>query len=370
MGYKQKGETVNGETISFMITEKCNLRCDYCYEENKKHITMDLQTAKDAVDYVLDREPRKEIGIFEFIGGEPLVEFDLIYDVIKYLDRKMLKIDHPWKDNYMISLTTNGTQFTDKIKTILKRNRKRMSVGLSLDGTRKAHNLNRDNSYDKIMEDFDWWRKTFPWNTIKATVNHKTLPMLADSVKHLVGLGLTNIQINNVFENIWDENDPKIFKEQLIEVADFLIEDKKYENIHVGYFTHLYNDTSNMLETQSWCGSGTSMLSIGINGELYPCHRFQTLSKRDNLSIGNIYDGVDYNKVRPFEFVNLKNVQGEYKEKCKKCDYRNMCSWCTAWNYDESGSLFKRDGMYCEMVKAKYEANKYFFEKIKEVENG
>jgi|Wag4MinimDraft_13_1082653.scaffolds.fasta_scaffold01636_4 radical SAM peptide maturase (CXXX-repeat target family) len=374
MRYKKPKDNPIAQTVSFMITEKCNLRCTYCYEENKKHITMDLDVAKDAVDYILNKPVKHDKGIFEFIGGEPLVEFDLMYDIIKYIDEKLIDLDHPWKNNRIYSITTNGTLFTDKIKEILKRNRNKLSVGISLDGSKIAHDLNRktvegNGSYDKIMEDFDWWRKTFPWNNIKATVNHDTLPYLFESVKHLIDLGLDRIEINNVFENVWTEDDPEIFKNQLIKLADYLIDTGLYEDIYVGYFTHLYNSDGEDLKYRNWCGSGTSMISIGINGELYPCHRFQTLSQRDNLAIGDIYNGIDQNKLKPFEYVNLQTIQGEYKKKCNECEYKKMCSWCTAYNYDVSGSIFRREGMFCDMVEAQYKANKYFFEKIEEVEN-
>lgn len=374
MGYKKPRENEIAQTVSFMVTEKCNLRCTYCYEENKKHITMDFQVAKDAVDYILSLPVKHEKGIFEFIGGEPLVEFDLVYDIITYIDNKLKELDHPWKDDRLYAITTNGTLFTDRIKEVLERNRKMLSVGLSLDGTKEAHDLNRKNidgggSYDEIMKNFNWWRKTFPWNTIKATVNHDTLPFLFESVKHLIELGLDRIEINNVFENVWDEDDPELFKEELIKIADYLIDTGLYEEIYVAYFTHIFREQTNDLEHRSWCGSGTSMISIGLNGELYPCHRFQTLSKRDNLAIGNIYDGIDENKLKPFKYVNLQTIQGEYKKKCNECEYRNMCSWCTAYNYDVSGSIFRREGMFCDMVAAQYEANKYFFDRIEEVEN-
>lgn len=369
MGYKKRKENPLAQIVSFMITEKCNLRCTYCYEEDKKHITMDYEVAKDAVDFFLEQPIKEERGIFEFIGGEPLAESELLFKIIKYIDKRLFELDHPWKKNVLYAITTNGTLFTDEIKEVLERNRKKLSVGLSIDGTREAHNLNRDNSYDDIIEDLDWWQKTFPWNSIKATVNHETLPMLSDSVKHLIGLGLKDIQINNVFENVWEDGDPKIFKRELIKIADYLIEDKRYEDIYVAYFNENYNAEAADTLTRNWCGSGTNMVSIGLNGELYPCHRFQTLSERENLSIGSIYEGINENKLKPFEYVNIKSIQGEYRDKCLECDYKQICSWCTAYNYDVSGSLFERRDMFCDMVEAQYEANEYFFNRIKEVEN-
>lgn len=368
MPYKIPESMPLAKTISFMVTEDCNLRCRYCYETNKRKRTMSIDTLKQAVDFMLDQPVDIGFVVWEFMGGEPLLAFDLIKQAVIYIEAELERRNHPWQNHRLYSITTNGTMFTPEIKRELEANRCILSVGLSLDGIPYVHNMNRYNSYNRVMENFDWWRKTFPWNTVKATVNKDSLPYLADSVIHLIELGLDKIYMNNVFEDVWDKEDAKIFREQLYRVADYLLEDSRYERIYVSYFRHEYQEDRVKTEERNWCGCGTCMVSVDVDGNLYPCHRFQTLSYRPNLKIGDINTGYNYNLLRPFAYCNIRNLQGEYRDKCWSCEHRCLCSWCTAYNYDVTGTIFQRAPMPCDMIAAQAEVNRYFFGRIAELE--
>ena len=74
-------------TITFQITDDCNLCCSYCYQINKGHHKMPFEVAKKFIDKLLKKdslienymESEESPGvILEFIGGEPLLEIDLI----------------------------------------------------------------------------------------------------------------------------------------------------------------------------------------------------------------------------------------------------------------------------------------------------
>ena len=74
-------------TITFQITDDCNLCCSYCYQINKGHHKMSFEIAKKFIDYVFEGRTNpdsrfyeeKTLGfILDFIGGEPLLEIDLI----------------------------------------------------------------------------------------------------------------------------------------------------------------------------------------------------------------------------------------------------------------------------------------------------
>ena len=64
-------------------------------------------------------------------------------------------------------------------------------------------------------------------------------------------------------------------------------------------------------DNQNWCGAGR-MLSIDAAGNFYPCTRFAQYSLRNKKAwiIGNIHDGIDKNKLRPFLALDrcTKNV--------------------------------------------------------------
>ena len=77
--------------VTFQITNRCNLCCDYCYEHHKGSEVMSLDTGKRIVDILiqmwLDDKPGAFINratktiILDFIGGEPLLEPELIGDI-------------------------------------------------------------------------------------------------------------------------------------------------------------------------------------------------------------------------------------------------------------------------------------------------
>jgi radical SAM peptide maturase (CXXX-repeat target family) len=268
------------------------------------------------------------------------------------------------KSDFMFNITTNGTLFDNpKVKDYLLRDKRRKSVGVSLDGCKEIHNYNRSNSFDLVMKNFDWWRENFPWCSTKSTINHEALPYLLDSVKFLTSLELEYIFMNIVFEPVWEEGDDSLFYDQLIKIADYLIENNRYQKYNVTLFNEYILTESPEALSKSWCGCGNSMMAIDYKGNLYPCLRFLTLSKKEPYIIGDIYNGINSDRLLPFRYChNLRT------EKCKNCNHKLGCGWCTAFNYDETDSLFERVDYMCKMHLARVEANKYFFDKIKSLE--
>lgn len=85
---------------TFCVTEDCNLRCTYCYMvgKNKFH-RMDFDTAKNIVDFLMNDEYSLNLSdsiMLDFIGGEPLLEIDLIDRICDYFLLKAYKENHKW----------------------------------------------------------------------------------------------------------------------------------------------------------------------------------------------------------------------------------------------------------------------------------
>jgi uncharacterized protein len=98
------------KTITFIVTKDCQLACKYCYlvgKNNKER--MQWNVAKKAVDYILDREALylEESVIWDFIGGEPFLEIDLIDKICDYIKIEMYKRSHHWFNSYRFSFSTN-----------------------------------------------------------------------------------------------------------------------------------------------------------------------------------------------------------------------------------------------------------------------
>ena len=69
------------KSVTFIVTKDCQLACKDCYlvGKNSKE-RMSWEVAKAAIDYILDHEEdmKEESVIWDFIGGEPFLEIDLI----------------------------------------------------------------------------------------------------------------------------------------------------------------------------------------------------------------------------------------------------------------------------------------------------
>ena len=89
----------SAKNITFIVTKDCQLACKYCYlvGKNSKE-RMPWEVAKQAIDYILDQEENmKEASVvWDFIGGEPFLEIDLIDRICDYLKTEMFRRNHHW----------------------------------------------------------------------------------------------------------------------------------------------------------------------------------------------------------------------------------------------------------------------------------
>lgn len=358
--------------VTFIITKDCQLQCKYCYLVGKNsNERMDLSIAKKAIDFILNNEdhfPESSV-ILDFIGGEPLLEIDLIENITLYFINEIERRTHHWMDNYKIRITTNGLLYaSSKVQNYINTYKEKLSISISLDGTREKHDLNRvyqngKGSYDNIIPNVKLWRKQFPDEGTKMVVSHEDLPYIKDSIVHLIDLDITMIDVNTVVEDVWEHGDEDVFETQLLSVADYLIETNLWERIYLSVFdenigTPILNDDS--------IPCGSFMLAVDGNGEFYSCLRFAKFSLRDKEArcIGDIYSGINWNKLRPYLLLDSHSFG---PEECKLCEVANGCRWCPAENYDASstGTIYQRVIAGCKMHKAKVRAKNYYWNKLR-----
>lgn len=375
------------KSITFIVTKDCQLACKYCYlvgKNTKEQMTWDV--AKDAIDYILDREKefREESVIWDFIGGEPFLEIDLIDKICDYLKTEMFRRNHHWFNSYRFSFSTNGINYhTEKVQRFIEKNHNHLSIGITIDGTKRKHDLNRiwktadmekgimpkpeeeRGSYDDVVRNIPLWLQQFPGGATKVTISSQDIPYIKESVLHLFGLGIKEININCVFEDVWKEGDDKLFEDQLIDLADAIIGQRLYEENTCSFFTeHLGKPLDRERDNQNWCGAG-KMLAIDAAGNFYPCTRFAAYSLRNKPAwiIGNIKDGIDQNKLRPF--LTLDRVT-QSNEECLNCEVASGCAWCQGENYDaaQTNTIYQRSTAICKMHKARVRANNYYWNKL------
>lgn len=375
------------KSITFIVTKDCQLACKYCYlvgKNTKERMTWEV--AKQAIDYILDNESnfREESVVWDFIGGEPFLEIDLIDKICDYIKIEMYKRNHHWFNSYRFSFSTNGINYhTDKVQNFIKKNREHLSIGITIDGTRQKHDLNRiwktdgmekgimpkqheeRGSYNDVVKNIPLWLQQFPNAATKVTISSADISYIMESVLHLYSLGIRQVNINCVFEDVWNEGDDIKFENQLILLADAIIDSGYYNDYTCSFFSeHIGKPMDSKYENQNWCGAG-KMLSIDAVGNFYPCTRFAQYSLRSKNAwiIGNINDGIDSNKLRPF--LTLDRCTQSTQE-CIDCEVASGCAWCQGENYDaaDSPTIYQRATAICKMHKARVRANNYYWNKL------
>lgn len=365
------------KNITFIVTKDCQLACKYCYlvGKNEKE-RMSWEVARKAIDYILDNErdfPEASV-VWDFIGGEPFLEIELIDRICDYIKTEMYRRNHHWFDSYRFSFSTNGINYhTDKVQDFIRKNLNHLSIGITIDGTERKHDLNRiwkgdgpeQGSYKDVVRNIPLWLEQFPGGGTKVTISSADIPYIKESVLHLYALGIHEVNINCVFEDVWNEGDDALFEEQLMQLADAIIGNNLYEENACSFFTeHMGKPMDCVLDNGNWCGAGR-MLSIDAAGNFYPCTRFAQYSLRDKKAwiIGNIHDGIDKNKLRPF--LTLDRCTQSSQE-CIDCEVASGCAWCQGENYDaaETPTVYQRATAICKMHKARVRANNYYWNKL------
>ena len=373
--------------ITFIVTKDCQLACKYCYLVGKNSSErMSWDVAKQAIDYILSHESDfpEESVVWDFIGGEPFLEIELIDRICDYLKTEMYRRNHHWFNSYRFSFSTNGINYhTDKVQKFVKKNQSHLSIGITIDGTKRKHDLNRiwktpemergiqprpedeKGSYDDVLRNIPLWLKQFPGAATKVTISSADIPYVKESVIHLFSLGIMEVNINCVGENVWKEGDDLLFEEQLIELADAIIDEGYFKNYYCSFFVEsLGKPMDRELENQNWCGAGR-MLSIDAAGNFYPCTRFAQYSLRNKKAwiIGNVRDGIYKNRLRPF--LTLDRCT-QSSDECINCEVANGCAWCQGENYDsaDTNTIYQRSTAICKMHKARVRANNYYWNKL------
>ena len=375
------------KTITFIVTKDCQLACKYCYlvGKNTKE-SMTWEVAKCAIDYILYKEQyfTERSVIWDFIGGEPFLEIELIDKICDYIKTEMFRRNHHWFNSYRFSFSTNGINYhTEKVQDFIKKNRDHLSIGITIDGTKRKHDLNRiwktkemecgiiplpeyeRGSYDDVVRNIPLWLEQFPNASTKVTISSADIPYISESVLHLYSLGIHEVNINCVFENVWNEGDDVKFEEQLMLLADAIIDNGLYKENSCSFFSEQIGKPLDCkLHNQNWCGAG-KMLAIDAAGNFYPCTRFAQYSLRDKKAwiIGNVNDGIDKNKLRPF--LTLDRCTQSTQE-CVDCEVAEGCAWCQGENYDaaDTPTVYQRATAICKMHKARVRANNYYWNKL------
>ncbi len=370
-------------TITFQITDDCNLCCSYCYQINKGHHKMPFEIAKTLIDELLHNDKlienyvksKNSLGIIlEFIGGEPLLEVDLIDQIIDYFVGQCIILHHPWIDRFRVSICSNGVlYFTPKVQEFIKKHQTHLSFSISIDGNKKLHDTCRifpdgTGSYDLAIKAAKHYMKHYDKNLgSKMTLSIDNINYTFLALVNLWENGYNYIHSNCVYEKGWTIEHARVLYNELKKVADYLL-NNHLEKIKGTSILNLDLSQQKNISDQNFCGGNGNMLAIDYKGDLYPCLRYMESSIGQNqlpYIIGNVDDGIGYNQQTKDMITGLDvTYKSQSPQECIECPVSSECGWCSALNYQEFGTINKRTTYTCLMHKARVLANYYYQNKM------
>jgi len=366
--------TKNIRQIILQVTQRCNLRCEYCVfsgtYNNRVHSpkSMNFETAKKAINFLLVHSTDVEEITVGFYGGEPLLELPLIKKCVDYVNMQA--------PNRLVkfSLTTNGTLLVPNIYEYLRDNN--FNIVISLDGPQQIHDLSRkfqngNGSYDVIMENIKLIQSQYPESLDKILFNAVINPYVDDDCAQAYFKPNDLIPYYNYNSNFINElySEHKInynsafllsYAHGLCKVFLYMLGkmDKKHITplliSRIGEYKTEYKRLSRILKLPPVyhpggpCIAGAKRLFTNTDGNLFPCERVSENSEL--MNIGDLENGFNYEKVR--EIMNPAKGTSEH---CKKCWMIMHCGMCAAFSDDLKGLSNKLRLSKCGSFKSNYE---------------
>jgi uncharacterized protein len=350
------------KALCLNVAHDCNLKCKYCFADEgeykgcRKLITPEI--GKKAIDFVIRNSgPRRNIEI-DLFGGEPLMVFDTIKEIIQYA-REQEKLH---KKVIRFTMTTNATLLDEEKMEFI--DKEMGNIVLSIDGRKSVNDGVRvradgSGSYDRILPKIRAMvdrRDKQKQYYVRGTFTRANTDFYED-VKHLADLGFKEVSVEPVVLpeehelSLRYEDLPLIFEQYDKLYEDLLVrqvEDKDFK------FYHFNIDLQGgpcVYKRISGCGAGHEYVAITPDGDIYPCHQFVG---NDKFKMGTLSeDNLDMTISDTFKKGHIYN-----KPKCRDCWARFYCSGgCQANNFNFNGDIHIPYELGCEMQKKRIECS-------------
>lgn len=363
--------------VTLQVTQNCNLNCEYCvysgnyYNRQHSNKHMEWETAKKAIDYLVQHSQDADRLAISFYGGEPLLKFELIKKCVEYAEQEAegRKI--------LFNFTTNGTLLTkEKFSFLVTHDFK---ILISVDGPENIHDKHRkfsngNGSFATMIKNITILKKTYP-EYFQQRVSFNTV---LDPMNRFIEINQF-FTINSIFENMAFSssliNDN--YAKNELEYSEIFIEEFEYEifklflwklgkldredvsPLILNYFS-THKRIATLMEDYHqdkvlWknhrggpCLPGVKKLFVSADGNLFPCERVSETSEAAHL--GHIDQGVNLAKA-----LEVLNIEQKTSEKCKKCWAYYFCDICVAKADDGSDISIKKINTLCMKTRMQVE---------------
>ena len=306
-----------------ILTENCNLRCKYCFDDAYSNRTscdydykMDINMIDDILQFIDETKSKVDAITVSFFGGEPTMNWEFIE---KFVEKSIDK-------NFKYIINSNLLLLDSKKIDFLVDNK--IYPIISIDGIRKAHDVNRvkingENSWDETMEVLPELVAKFRSVNINPAalmvISNNNYQFLEESYKFLISLGLgVNILYN--FSVVYTDEELESIRNQLIS----LFKVKKLRP-YIDIEKRVLN--TDFYQQKNFCNTPQTSITIAPNKKTYFCHQLvpKMYDDKNEEYYGNIYNGIT--NIKYYNKMSSRINIDEFKLN-KKCETCKAVAWC------------------------------------------
>ena len=364
----------NVNQMTLQITQECNFRCAYCsygakdFQFQREHSAkrMSLETALKAVDFFAAHSIEVSDVALGFYGGEPLLELELMKDIVEYAEKKF------FGKNLSFPITTNGALLTSEVVEYLSAHN--FGITISLDGTSEVHDRSRkfaatgEGTFATIKKNIDEIKKYYPKLFESVMFNVVIDPRYPCNELHKFFTENPTFKDSQCTATLIED----FFFVEKVVVSDAYMREDNHHNLKMllsllgryprakvskvaetntlTTYSKLESDLtvtpelSDVMAPGGPCIPGGQRLFVSVDGDFYPCERVSETSEA--MKIGNLNNGFDISKAQ-----KVLNVGQLTEEDCKNCWAIRHCQIC-AKHCDNNGHLCADIKLsQCEQIK-------------------
>ena len=307
------------------VTEKCNLRCQHCYNESW---TRDLSMEHFLIIVKQFKRLLKITntgGTVYLTGGEPLLWPHLL-DAIQILT----------KERIPPRVFTNGTLITADMAKQLSDSRVRF-VQVSLDGAQETNDSIRgEKSFDKAITGIKHLLHQGIEVTLMVTVMKRNLSEIDQLLDLADELGVQRIAFNRFIPigSGSDLADEALSSAEVQEMLLLLRDKSGQHQVEIIQRDPLWTFVNQNVQGFSGCSAGQFLLAVLVDGTVYPCRRLP-------IDVGNVFEKelVDIWVASPL----LRDLRDRRKLECGDCAYLRTCGGCRGVAYAKTGDPYAMD---------------------------
>jgi uncharacterized protein len=334
--------------LTLVLTHACNLGCGYCYAGAKDARAMPEPVARRALAWAMPRcGGELLVGYF---GGEPLIRWDLLTSyhamAVELAATHGVKLTH--------TVTTNATLLTpERMDWLCGRG---FSVGVSIDGTRTAHERMRPragggSSYEAVLAGLRVALLRRPMTQTISVVHPDTVGELAAGVDALLAEGVRVLSLSLDPSAAWDLGSLETARQQMELVGErWLAEYRAGRDLWIEPLDgRIVSRIKGGLQACDQCSAGLGELAVAPSGQWYPCERMVGADgpTERRWSLGSVLDtadgGPDAQRVRELSWQHQAEPAS-----CQTCPLRSRCQHhCACSNAMASGQVATPGGAQC-----------------------